>query len=69
MAKILPKNARKGYFLVLYHSLSNQSGLEISLFNAQENGVGGITKTVGTCSIDVLDSKYGFGISAPPGEN
>ena len=30
---------------------------------------GGITKTVGTCSIDVLDSKYVFGISAPPGEN
>ena len=26
------------------------------------------TKTVGFCSIDVLDSKYDFGISAPPGE-
>ena len=33
------------------------------------NGVGGIIKTVGTFSIDVLDSKYVFGISAPPGEN
>ena len=30
---------------------------------------GEIIKTVGTCSIDVLDSKYVFGISAPPGEN
>jgi len=30
---------------------------------------GGIIKTVGNCSIDVLDSKYVFGISAPPGEN
>ena len=48
---------------------SGRSGLEISLFNAQENGVGGIIKTVGNCSIDVLDSKYVFGISAPPGEN
>ena len=33
------------------------------------NGAGGQMKTIGLCSIDVLDSKTGFGISAPPGEN
>ena len=30
---------------------------------------GGQMKTIGLCSIDVLDSKTDFGISAPPGEN
>ena len=37
------------------------------ILKARENGAGG-KKTIGSCSIDVLDSKYDFGISAPPGE-
>ena len=38
------------------------------ILKARENGAGGEKKTIGSCSIDVLDSKYDFGISAPPGE-
>ena len=33
-----------------------------------ENRVGGQTKTVRSCSIDVLDLKNDFGMSTPPGK-
>ena len=35
---------------------------------ARENGDMLPKKTVGSCSIDVLDSKYDFDMSASPGE-
>ena len=55
--------------------MNNMVSLELSptklrnmILKARENGAGGEKKTIGSCSIDVLDSKYDFGISAPPGE-
>ena len=38
------------------------------ILKARENGAGVKKITVGSCSLDVLDSKYDFGISTPPGE-
>ena len=46
----------------------NPKKLRNMILMARENGLGGQIKTVGYCSIDVLDSKYAFGMSAPPGE-
>ena len=42
--------------------------LETCFFCHLKTGRGGQMKTVGSCSIDVLDSKNDFGVSAPPGE-
>ena len=44
------------------------AALNSSVFWPGKTGRGGQMKTVGSCSIDVLDSKNDFGVSAPPGE-
>ena len=47
----------------------NPTKLRNMILLARENGdMIPKKKTVGSCSIDVLDSKYDFGMSAPPGE-
>ena len=45
----------------------NPKKLKNMILMGRENGAGQIN-TVGSCSIDVLDSKYAFGMSAPPEE-
>ena len=56
------------YYAVSVRPMLNPKMLRNMILMARKNGLGGQIKTVGYCSIDVLDSKYAFGMSAPPGE-
>ena len=71
-AFILTQIVSAGQCLWCKH-VSKQNGQQTAALNSSvfwpgKTGRGGQMKTVGSCSIDVLDSKNDFGVSAPPGE-
>ena len=56
------------FWTISYIVGQQHAALNSSVFLPGKTGRGGQMKTVGSCSIDVLDSKNDFGVSAPPGE-